>query len=283
MAATSVVLEGPGFPLSALLSEPRDAGPRAVIVALHGGGMNARYFDGPAHPRVSLLTLGASLGFTVLAVDRPGYGLSAAALPKGQDLTEQSAALDAMLAGFAARHDIGAGFLLLAHSWGAALALTAAAQGVCGPSLLGVDVSGIGHRHAAGRRWPAERHRAALHWGPLALYPPGTFAHARDLVTSFPARELEEIPGWPERFAAIAGRAAVPVRFTFAEYERWWCHDDATVADMAALFSRTAITVDHQPHAGHNISLGWAARSYHLRTLGFLEECITRRELRLRQ
>nr|BFE73882.1 hypothetical protein GCM10020092_071830 [Actinoplanes digitatis] len=35
--------------------------------------------------------------------------------------------------------------------------------------------------------------------------------------------------------------------------------------------------MDRQPDAGHNISLGWAARSYHLRAFAFLEECLGRR------
>ncbi len=61
-----------------------DGAARATVVALHGGGMSAGYFDGQAHPDLSLLTLGARLGFTVLAVDRPGYGLSAGSCPAGR-------------------------------------------------------------------------------------------------------------------------------------------------------------------------------------------------------
>jgi pimeloyl-ACP methyl ester carboxylesterase len=55
-----------------------------VVVALHGAGLSAGCFDGQALPTLSLMTPGASLGFTVLAVDRPGYGRSAAGLPGGQ-------------------------------------------------------------------------------------------------------------------------------------------------------------------------------------------------------
>jgi hypothetical protein len=32
-----------------------------------------------------------------------------------------------------------------------------------------------------------------------------------------------------------------------------------------------------QAGAGHNISLGWAARAYHLGALAFAEECLARR------
>jgi hypothetical protein len=34
-----------------------------------------------------------------------------------------------------------------------------------------------------------------------------------------------------------------------------------------------------QPGAGHNISLGWAARSYHLEVLSFAERCLLRKDL----
>jgi hypothetical protein len=38
------------------------------------------------------------------------------------------------------------------------------------------------------------------------------------------------------------------------------------------------VSVERQPAAGHNISLGRAARAYHLRALAFLEDCLAARE-----
>ena len=64
-----------GVPMSALVAEAPD--PRAVIVAIHGGGTTALYFDCPGHPESSLLRAGAAHGYTVVALDRPGYGSSA--------------------------------------------------------------------------------------------------------------------------------------------------------------------------------------------------------------
>lgn len=64
-----------GVPMSALVAEAPD--PRAVIVAIHGGGTTAIYFDCPGHPSFSLLRSGAAAGFTMVALDRPGYGSSA--------------------------------------------------------------------------------------------------------------------------------------------------------------------------------------------------------------
>ena len=44
-----ITLNAAGHTLSALLSAP-DTPPRATVVALHGAGMSAGYFDGGAQP-----------------------------------------------------------------------------------------------------------------------------------------------------------------------------------------------------------------------------------------
>ncbi|MDX3727161.1 alpha/beta hydrolase [Streptomyces caniscabiei] len=357
-----ITLDAAGLPLSALLSEPPGGTPRAVVVAVHGGGMNAGYFDCRAHPQQSLLTLGARLGHTVLAVDRPGYGHSAARLPEGQGLAEQAVSLRAALRDFTSRHDTGAGLFLLAHSYGGKVALTAAADlpsaaglacaagpphaadlphaahplhaselphavdrshaadplqavelphaadplqsaglpqapsgglphGVGlppsvepGPShLLGIDVSGCGHLYAVEpHELPTagdDGGRLRRSWGPLRLYPSGTFRESGSIVEPVPARERAELARWPLLFRSTAPRVRVPVRLTFAEHEAWWRHDDEALADLAAHFTAAPqVSVERQPGAGHNISLGRAARAYHLRALAFLEDCLAARE-----
>jgi pimeloyl-ACP methyl ester carboxylesterase len=277
-----ITLDAAGLPLSALLAEPPGGSPRAVVVAVHGGGMNAGYFDCRAHPRQSLLTLGAGLGHTVLAVDRPGYRCSADRLPHGQDLAEQAASLRAAVHDFGSRHDTGGGLFLLAHSYGGKVALTAAADSPP-PHLLGIDVSGCGHRYAVephelpGAHDDAGRLRRS--WGPLGLYPSGTFRESGAIVEPVPALERAELARWPELFRTTAPRVRVPVRLTFAEHEAWWRHDDEALRDLAAHFTAAPhVSVERQPAAGHNISLGRAARAYHLRALAFLEDCLAARE-----
>ncbi|MFF7856998.1 alpha/beta hydrolase [Streptomyces sp. NPDC007904] len=259
------------------MSEPADGPVRAVIVALHGGGMNAGYFDGQAHPDVSLLTLGARLGYTVLALDRPGYGASADRFPRGQHLTAQAATVRTATAAFVARHAPGAHTLLLGHSFGVKVAFAVAADwGARG--LLGMDVSGCGRRLAVnpglvgGEAGPGSRR---LNWGPLGLYPLRTFQASQTVVAPVPAHEVNTVAHWARLSAVILPRVRVPVRLTFAEHEAWWRLDGEEIADLTARLSAAPrVVVDRLPHAGHNISLGWTARAYHLKALAFAEECL---------
>ncbi|MFI2778840.1 alpha/beta hydrolase [Streptomyces sp. ALB3] len=273
-----VTLDADGVPLSGLLAQPPHGPPRAVVVALHGSGMSAGYFDNQAGPGLSLLSLGAGLGYTVLALDRPGYGASARWLPEGQSLAGQTAALRAALDGFGHAYAQGAGFFLLAHSNGGRLALsTAAAEDPPPGGLIGLDISGLGSAFAVRRGQlpgPGVRGDWRRHWGALRMYPPGAFRLGQRLVAAVPAREARETALWPRMYPAIASRVRVPVRFTFAEQEQWWRCDEAAVSELVAPLAARRVAVERQPGAGHNISLGWAARTYHLRALAFLEECL---------
>jgi pimeloyl-ACP methyl ester carboxylesterase len=271
-----ITLDAGGIPLSGLVAEARPGPPRAVVVAVHGGGMRAGYFDSRARPGLSLLTLGAELGYTVLAVDRPGYGSSAPWLPRGQTLAEQAATLHDGLASFATTHGTGAGLFLVAHSNGGKLALAAAAE-ERGRTLLGLDISGLGSRLAVrtdqlpGQNGHGDWRR---HWGSLRLYPPDAFRQGRHLVSPVPELEAHEGPLWPRMYPDIARRVRIPVRFTFAEQEQWWLFDDDAVAALRQPLAAPKAVVAHQPDAGHNLSLGWAARAYHLKALSFLEDCL---------
>ncbi|MEU9451991.1 alpha/beta hydrolase [Streptomyces sp. NPDC048277] len=271
----AITLDGEGITLSGLVCEPASA-PRALLVALHGGGMRAGYFHGPADPATSLLTLAASCGYTALALDRPGYGRSTGQLPEGMGLSEQAGQLRAAVRHYRLHRPCGAGVLLVGHSLGGKAALHTASGWTDG-GLLGVDVSGIGDRWAvAARQLTDQGHRLShrMHWGPLALYPPGTFRLAEALIAPIPEREAHEIPDWPQVYAGLAGEIRVPVRFTFAEHEKWWRSDPHSVRAMLDRLGSPLSRSERLARAGHNISLGRTARIYHLRVLAFLEECL---------
>jgi len=271
-----------GIPMSGLFAEAPD--PRAVIVALHGGASSAAYFDCPGHPELSLLRSGAAAGFSVVALDRPGYGASA---PYADAMWEPTsrvelayAAVDAIL-GARSR---GAGLFVVAHSNGCELALRMAAT-PRGEGLLGLELAGTGLRQypAAAEilkqatptyRPPGLRE---LIWAPEHLYP----ADVVNAVGSSgsPPQEGRISANWAKGdFSALAGAVTTPVRFTAAEHERVWDSTPEALAEIAALFTASPrVEVNRQAGCGHNLSLGVAAAAYHSSVLSFVEQCIVAR------
>ncbi|MBA2947842.1 alpha/beta hydrolase [Streptomyces sp. PSKA28] len=276
------VVQAAGVPVSALAAAvPR---PRVVVVALHGGAATSAYYDHPGHPRLSLLRTGTALGFTVLALDRPGYG-SSAGHTRGMERPERRvevayAAVEALLAG----RSRGAGVFLVAHSIGCELAVRMAAD-ERGADLLGVELAGTGTQHNppalrlmeewrrnAARR-PTGRRMRDLIWYPADAYPPDVYGGAR-IGSPAPAYEGDVVRTWTEDFPRLAARVRVPLRFTLGAHEQVWRSGPTALADIGSLFTASPrVVVDEQAGAGHNTSIGRTATAYHLKVLSFVEEC----------
>ncbi|QBD77174.1 alpha/beta hydrolase [Ktedonosporobacter rubrisoli] len=104
--------------LSGVYAKPLSA-PRALIVALHGGGNSAAIFDNTIPGEAGFLDTAASLGYAVLALDRPGYGASRQIAEELSTFDGQIALL--RLALIAAWEQYGAdeaGIVLLGQSFG---------------------------------------------------------------------------------------------------------------------------------------------------------------------
>ncbi|BBX13505.1 MULTISPECIES: alpha/beta fold hydrolase [Mycobacteriaceae] len=269
-----------GIPMSALLAEVAD--PRAVVVALHGGGTTSLYFDCPGQPELSLLRTGAALGYTVIALDRPGYGTSAlypeAVTDPQQRVRLAYLAVDAVLGD----RPRGAGLFILGHSNGCELAMRMAVD-ARRAELLGLELAGTGlHYRGAARQalssaGPGQRPVGLreLLWEPATLYPEAVL---RGTTSSSPGSPYEAamVADWPRHdFPSLAAQIRVPVRFTFAEHEKIWQSDAAAQRDIRALFTATAgFTTNQQPEAGHNLSLGFSAGNYHRSVLSFVDKCV---------
>ncbi len=272
-----------GVPMSALVAEADN--PKAVIVAIHGGGTTAIYFDCPGHPSLSLLRTGAAAGFTVVALDRPGYG-SSAPYPEAMARPEQRVnlaygAVDHILG----ERPRGAGLFLMGHSGGCELAMRMGAD-KRGADLLGIELAGTGrHYHPAAREIlkvaTRERRPAGLRellWHPEELYPPEVLSGATVSGTA-PAYEDQMVSNWARQdFPALAPAVRVPVHFSIAEHEKVWQNDSPAMTEIAGLFSRSpSFTVHQQPDAGHNLSLGHTAADYHAKVLSFADDCVAAR------
>ena len=288
-----VVVEVDGMPMSALVCRvPR---PRAVIVAWHGGAAMSAYFDDREWPRHSLLRLGAALGYTVLAPDRPGYGSSS---PYAEQLAVPARRTDlayAVVDRLLGSDPRGAGLFLMGHSAGSALVLGMAADEERAQDVLGMEIAGTGLRHHPYMAEMVEERRLDpasdgkigrglydLLWRHADLYPDDVVGGTR-FASRTPGYELQVGEGWPVDFPALAARIRVPVRYSLGDHEQVWSTGPEALAEVAGLFTASPrVDTDELADSGHNLSVGLTATAYHLKVLAFAEECVHAR-LRVRE
>jgi pimeloyl-ACP methyl ester carboxylesterase len=271
-----------GVPMSGLVAQAEE--PKAVVVAFHGGASTAAYFDCPGHPDLSLLRAGAAAGYTMVALDRPGYGASAP-YPDAMARPEQRVALtygaiDKMLGA----NPRGAGLILLGHSAGCELAVRLAADDRAErANVIGLELAGTGveyHPETAEilKTATATQRPKGLRdilWQPAHLYPDDVLSGMTN-STSGALYEVDMTQRWPRQyFPELAARVGVPVQFTVAEHERVWRSDAETLKQIGALFtSSPRFTINEQAGTGHNLSLSHSAAAYHAEVLSFVEECV---------
>lgn len=262
--------------------------PRGLVVALHGGGYDARYWHHPEMAPASLLTLGSLLGYEVVAIDRPGYHRSAGLAPRGLSLLEQSERLFAVIE----RVDAGRRLplFLIGHSMGAILALIMAAAAE-GGGIAAVDVSGVPLRYppemvavlstfqnaaaaAGATHTPAVTEELLRHmfYGPDGSFDPkivrsGEHEHPVPLVEAIDAAAC------PDMLPPLLWRIGAPVQWTVAEHENSSVGGQAILDEARSLLTASRhVRMQIQRDSGHNISLHYVAMAYHLRGYAFFEE-----------
>ena len=268
----------------------RPPGPdRGLVIALHGGGYDARYWHHPGLDDASLLWLGASLGFEIVALDRPGYASSAAGWPNGQSLLAQAESIFAMVDAAASGDRP---IFLIGHSMGGILALMMGAD-ARGARLSGIDVSGVPLSYSAERQaamraalepviasgathLPANppAQRRAMFFGAGGSFEARAVARG-DTEHPVPVAELPDALECPEILPPLLARIQAPVQWTIAEAENSSEGGPAVLAQAARLLERSRrVATSIQVASGHNISLHHVARAYHLRAFAFFEECL---------
>jgi pimeloyl-ACP methyl ester carboxylesterase len=198
--------------------------PRATIVALHGGGYSAGYWDHPLDPAASLLTLGPALGYRVVAIDRPGYGASHGLVRDSVRADLQTEIAADLIDTLRTDSDTGAGVFLIGHSMGAVLALHMAASARAG-AIAGLDISGLPFvfdETLADKQQLANldylpdnsrEFRRALFYGPDGTFDADMIAAEERLIRPIPAAEIIDAVECPvsTRGAGVGdSRAAAP-------------------------------------------------------------------------
>jgi pimeloyl-ACP methyl ester carboxylesterase len=297
IAATKVVVvddvtfDVNGFSVAGLRARP--ANPIGRVLALHGGGYDARYWHHPASPRTSLLVCGAALGFDVIALDRPGMAGSAGSAPEGLPFSRQIDIVFDLAA--ILQRDQPLPVFVIGHSLGGMMTLLLAAENR-GKLIAAVDVAGVplafspeqdsGMRMAlAAAKAAGESHlaasppdiREAMFYGPPDAFDPKVVAWGPTEHT-VPVAEIDDMMVWLATFPDTLSRIRVPVQWTFAGYEA------SSVVRLESDSQRVTSLLEQSPTirtalqegSGHNISLHYVGRAYHLRALAFFEEVLTK-------
>jgi len=259
-------------------------GTRGLVVALHGGGYDARYWHHPGQTDASLLLLGAALGFDVVAFDRPGNGGSTGAAESGYSIAEQRKLLFTAIDRIAGDRVIPV--YLIGHSLGAILALAMAADDRAGLATL--DVSGVSLHYTPRMRARLEEHlrilsrsgaasapaidpeaRRALFYGADGTFDPVVVARG-DTEHPVPTIEMVEATRCPEDLPAKLGRIVTAVQWTIPVDEGASLGGQGVLDEVRNLLVASPHVVTAlQMASGHNISLHHVARAYHLRAFAF--------------
>lgn len=258
---------------------------RGLVLALHGGGYDARYWD--AAPDLSLLEAGARLGFDMVAIDRPGYRGSATPAPQGIAMREQVPIVFDLIDLLA---PAGTPAFVIGHSMGGILTLMMAADPRA-VRLAAVDVSGVPVRFPPEMQKIVEQSTEAgktsattgsagrdpdmLRWmfyGDDGSFDPAVTARI-DAQNAVPSAEMPDAHAAPEVLPALMGRIRLPVRWTIAAQERSSVGGEGMLAEIRQLMpSCPVLHTSLQPASGHNISAHKVGLAYHLRALAFFEE-----------
>jgi pimeloyl-ACP methyl ester carboxylesterase len=267
------------------------APPKAMIVALHGGGHRAQYWHCQDPPEASLLTLGPRLGYEVIALDRPGYGACYDVSLSEQSVANQSRVLLKAIHHWRGRRSDLPVFLI-GHSLGGIVALTMA-SGAAKHVVAGVDVSGIPLRYSDEMQEALHRPRERidethyssvsrelireLFFGPSETFETKALEKCVRLSAPLPIGELLDVVNCPRDLPPRMLEIVAPVQITIPEFERSSIGGEEMLEyARAQLTSSARVSTVLQKASAHNISMHLVARAYHLRALAFFDECLAR-------
>jgi pimeloyl-ACP methyl ester carboxylesterase len=261
-----------------------------LLIALHGGTYTSEYFGVAGGPSGSFLDIAARNGFSVLTIDRPGYGMSTLLPEEENTFARQAEILDGVIA---TALDLwpASGVVLVAHSIGGMIALEIAARHPEWP-LVAVATSGNGARIPAGGA--AETlgslplsgvvdlpvvERDAVMFGPGGSFTEDARIAAHGSYAPTPFVELVLAPAWArERLAVVAAAVEVPVQTVLAAHDALWDSSAAALADYESRFTASAsASALMLPFTGHSIDHHLMGAALDLMQLAFAQSCMALR------
>ncbi|MBB5685741.1 alpha/beta fold hydrolase [Sphingobium boeckii] len=249
--------------------------PISLIVCVHGGGCNGRYFDLPSF---SFVNEAVATGHAVLIVDRPGHGVSPAI-----DAAAPIRSAAALLSGLAKRAGKALGnadlpVSVFGHSIGGAVAMHWAAEPHS--TLKCVVTSGIGARPSiTAMAWHGCLNAENDIVLPRAFFfgPDGSFDWRAPIALRRSAepwrrQDVDEVLlQWPEQYSSVAARISCPTLSILSEHERIWETDDATLEFMRGSLANVHSIVEIAAGGGHlhEVHRNWSVHAK--RVINFIE------------
>jgi pimeloyl-ACP methyl ester carboxylesterase len=255
-----------------------------LLVCLHGGGYDNRYFDAPG---CSLLARASAAGFSIVALSRPGYPADDDSARRQPSFSQAAGIIaDVVIDIWDQLGGSRPGIVLIGHSIGAAVATHMAAERVAWP-LIGLAISGVSDSLAPPvvelvRQLPTDIAMSMpvdllrpLFYGPDWTLHATTLADVADLPVSTPSADLVELnTRWADALPKIASRVEVPLHYVLAEFDGLWETSAEQVAKIARQFSSAPfVEASLWPCVGHNIEHHRLGEAYSRAVLAFADRC----------
>jgi pimeloyl-ACP methyl ester carboxylesterase len=276
--------------LSGLVAEP-DGPRRGTLVALHGGGTRARYWDAPHDESASLARAATDRGWRLLALDRPGYGASAGLAESRIRAADQAPLLREAVQPWLEPAEV---VVLVGHSLGSIVAAYCGVDDwegrLRGVSIGGVplvylprqlaafdrvDVSASTIRHAGGgASLPVED------WfGPDGTWDRAVLDHFSTIMARNPSGEFADARQAPSVLPALLRSLPVPLQLCVGENEKSTAPAARIVQRAKTILAQRVAPGEVRvvPGGAHNLSLGHAAPEYHQLVLDFADSVSVRR------
>jgi len=285
-----VTVETRGLTLSGLATSPMTHD-KGLVVALHGAGYSSGYWSYANRGELSLLELGASLGFHVFAPDRPGYLRSYGVARERCRLEDQVETLFEAISNWRQTAGVVGPTYLIGHSVGAALCLLMGGHDRA-HEIQAVDVLGVPYRFASSSRGSDSVREMVAHgthippindqcrrawlYGPDGTFDPHLQEFDRTLITPIPLAEYQDSMLLPNHWQLRLPTIRIPVQYTVAEHEVMQDTGVSILRDVERLMQNCPrLETRLQRHSGHNASMAYVATAYHLRAFAFFFEVAT--------